>query len=65
MTVEVRPATEFADVASMLGPKRPDANVCWCLSYRLPSKENSSLRGTQRAEKFAKLVRAGPPGVPA
>jgi GNAT superfamily N-acetyltransferase len=28
-----------------------------------PSKENSSLRGTQRAEKVAELVRAGPPGV--
>ncbi len=63
MTIEVRPATEFADVASMLEPKRPDATVCWCLSYRLPSKENSSLRGTQRAEKVAELVRAGPPGV--
>ncbi len=63
MTIEVRPATVFGDVATMLGPKRPDANVCWCLSYRLPSTENLALRGTERAEKVAELVRAGPPGV--
>jgi GNAT superfamily N-acetyltransferase len=63
MTIEVRPATVFTDVATILGPKRPDANVCWCLSYRLPSTENSALRGTDRAEKVAELVRTGPPGV--
>jgi GNAT superfamily N-acetyltransferase len=63
MTIEVRPATDFADMASMLGPKRPDATVCWCLSYRLPSKENRALRGTERADKAAELVRQGPPGV--
>ena len=32
MGIEVRPATDNDDVATMLGPKRPDANVCWCLS---------------------------------
>lgn len=63
MTIEVRPATVFTDVATMLGPKRPDANVCWCLSYRLPSTEHLALRGTERAEKVAELVQAGPPGV--
>jgi GNAT superfamily N-acetyltransferase len=47
----------------MLGPKRPDATVCWCLSYRLPSKENLALHGTARADKVAELVRQGPPGV--
>jgi hypothetical protein len=37
-------ATEFEDVAAVLGPKRPDANVCWCLSYRLTtSKEYREL----------------------
>jgi hypothetical protein len=35
----------------MLGPQRPDANVCWCLSYRLPSKENLLLRGPARGKK--------------
>jgi GNAT superfamily N-acetyltransferase len=28
----------------MVGPKRPGANVCWCLSHRLAAKENRSLR---------------------
>lgn len=53
MVIEVTPATDFADVRTMLGPKRPDANVCWCLSYRIPSKQNLPLRGTQRASKVA------------
>ena len=43
MTIEVRPATVFDDVSTMVGPKRPDASVCWCLSYRIPSKENRAL----------------------
>lgn len=63
MGIEVRPATDFADVQTMVGPKRPDANVCWCLSYRIPSKENLLLRGSERAEKVAELMREGPPGV--
>lgn len=63
MTIEVRPATEFADVKTMVGPKRPDANVCWCLSYRVPSKENLALTGTQRGAKVRALMKEGPPGV--
>jgi GNAT superfamily N-acetyltransferase len=63
MTIDVRPATVFDDVATMVGPKRPDANVCWCLSYRIPSKENLSLRGPARAEKVAAIMRQGPIGV--
>lgn len=47
----------------MLGPKRPDANVCWCLSYRIPSKENVSLTGPARATRVATLMRDGPIGV--
>ena len=57
MTIDVRPATSFADVQAMVGPKRPDANVCWCLSYRLSPKENVALVGTQRGEKMRQLVR--------
>jgi hypothetical protein len=46
MAIETRPATKFGDVKVMLGPKRVDANVCWCLSYRLTSsKENRDLVG--------------------
>jgi GNAT superfamily N-acetyltransferase len=63
MAIEVRPATVFDDVATMLGPKRPDANVCWCLSYRVPSKENAALTGPARGEKVAELMAHGPIGV--
>jgi GNAT superfamily N-acetyltransferase len=62
MGIEVRPATEFADVATMVGPKRPDANVCWCLSYRLlSSRENRELVGTARGERVRQLVQETPP----
>ena len=63
MAVVVRPATVFDDVQTMLGPRRPDANVCWCLSYRLPSKENVALRGEARAAKARELMAEGPIGV--
>ena len=63
MSIEVRPATNFADVKTMVGPKRPDANVCWCLSYRIPSKDNLALTGTARGRKVAALMKQGPPGV--
>ena len=64
MTIDVRPASSFDDVATMVGPKRPDANVCWCLSYRIPSKENLALRGPARGERVRQLVREEPrPGV--
>jgi GNAT superfamily N-acetyltransferase len=61
MAIEVRPASNFDDVATMVGPKRPDANVCWCLSYRIPSKENLGLRGPERGERVRQLVREDPP----
>ncbi|WP_418955462.1 GNAT family N-acetyltransferase [Streptomyces tritici] len=64
MTIEVRPASEFEDVRAVLGPKSPGANVCWCLSYRIPSKLNNELRGPARGEYVAGLCRAEiPPGV--
>jgi GNAT superfamily N-acetyltransferase len=63
MSIEVRPATVFADVKTLVGPKRPDANVCWCLSYRIPSKENQALTGPARGRKVAALMKQGPPGV--
>ncbi|TLM70928.1 GNAT family N-acetyltransferase [Pseudarthrobacter sp. NamB4] len=61
MAIEVRPAALFEDVRIILGPKRPDATVCWCLSYRIPSKQNQALRGTERAELVRKLVAQDPP----
>ena len=62
MSIDVRAATSYDDVATMVGPKRPDANVCWCLSYRLTtSKENRELVGPARGERVRALVREDPP----
>lgn len=47
----------------MVGPKRPDANVCWCLSYRIPSKENRALVGPARGERVLQLMEGGALGV--
>ena len=63
MAIEVRPATVFDDVATVLGPRRPDANVCWCLTYRIGSRENVALRGPERGRKVAELMKRGPIGV--
>lgn len=61
VVIEVRPASSFEDVATMVGPKRPDANVCWCLSYRIPSRENLALQGPARGERVRQLVAEDPP----
>jgi GNAT superfamily N-acetyltransferase len=66
VNIEVRPATtaRFNDVATMLGPKHPDSNVCWCLSHRLDSKTNRALVGRARGDYMKKLcARAIAPGV--
>lgn len=61
MTFDVRPADVFEDVRQIIGPKRPDANVCWCLTYRIPSKLNRELRGPARGELVAELCEQDPP----
>ena len=48
-------ATRFDDVATMLGPKNPNASVCWCLSHRLDWKTNRALVGPARGEYVRKL----------
>ena len=66
MDLEVHPATadRFADVATILGPKHPTSNVCWCLSYRLGAKANRELNGQARGEDVQQLCdRAVAPGV--
>ena len=64
MTLEVRPATVFEDVATLVGPKNPQSSVCFCLSYRIPSKEATALRGPERAERVRRLMHEeGPIGV--
>ena len=59
MTIEIKPATgaRFDDVATMLGPKNPNSNVCWCLSHRIDSKTNRELVGPARGEYVRKLTR--------
>lgn len=64
MTIEVRPAHDFTDMATMFAPKNPESSVCWCLSWRLSAKENRALTGTARADKVRELcARPLAPGV--
>ena len=66
MAVDVLPATteRFADVATMLGPKRPDATVCWCLSHRVDARTNRALAGPARGDYVRDLcARPIAPGV--
>lgn len=57
MSVSVLPATtdRFEDVATVLGPKRPDASVCWCLSHRVDARTNRELVGPARGEYLTVL----------
>ena len=52
VTFDVHPATldRFDDVAAVIGPRRPDASVCFCLSHRLDTRTNRSMLGPARAE---------------
>ena len=64
MSIQVRAASVFEDVRTMVGPKKVTSNVCWCLSYRIPSKLNGELSGPARGEFVEGLCRqAPPPGV--
>lgn len=63
MGIEVRPAERYDDIATMVGPKNPTSNVCWCLSYRIPGAENRSLAGPARGDRVRRLLDEGPPGV--
>ena len=63
---EVHPATaeRFDDVAVMVGPKSPQASVCWCLSHRLDSRTNRELVGPARGAFVRELcARPVAPGV--
>ncbi|WP_295012858.1 GNAT family N-acetyltransferase [uncultured Microbacterium sp.] len=64
MDIDVRPATVFDDVATLVGPKKPTSNVCFCLSYRIGSAENNALKGPARADRVRELCKEDPaPGV--
>ncbi|OZC87064.1 GNAT family N-acetyltransferase [Rhodococcus sp. 06-412-2C] len=57
MSFSIRPATSFADLREILGPKNPTSSVCWCLSHRIDSATNRALVGPERAEYVKKLTR--------
>lgn len=59
--MDVRPATDFEDVRAVIGPKRPDANVCWCLSYRIDARLNTELVGPARGALVKQLCAEDPP----
>jgi GNAT superfamily N-acetyltransferase len=58
-TFQVRPATSerFDDVATMLGPRNPSSNVCWCLSHRVDARTNRELVGPARRQYVRELTR--------
>ena len=58
-TFRVEPATSerFDDVATVLGPKNPTSNVCWCLSHRVDARTNRELVGPARREYVRELTR--------
>ena len=55
----VHPATHarFDDVRTMVGPKNPTSSVCWCLSHRIPAKDNRELAGPARGAYVESLTR--------
>lgn len=60
------PATleRFGDVTTMIGPKKPESTVCWCLSHRVDAKTNRELVGPARGEYVRELCsRDVAPGV--
>lgn len=58
--IEVLPATVFDDVAAVIGPKKPESTVCFCLSYRLGGAVRD-LRGQDRAARARELCDMTPP----
>lgn len=64
VSFSVRAATSFDDICVILGPRNPQASVCWCLSHRLDAKTNKSLVGPERGAYVRELTgRAVAPGV--
>lgn len=53
--IEIVPAHDFDDMATMFAPKKPESSVCWCLSWRLSATENRALTGTERADMVREL----------
>lgn len=66
MRYTVQPATaeRFDDIATVLAARNPDTAACWCLTYRLPPRQNRQLSARERPRLVETLsTRAIPPGV--
>lgn len=66
MALDIFPATadRFDDVVTILGPKDPDGQACWCLTYRVAPAVNGALDTHGRRELVRSLCGAElPPGV--
>ena len=64
MVTLIRPAPEFTDMNTMLGPKRnPEAKACWCLGHRLGSAWNTGSPGQGADVVRALCAQEPPPGV--
>ncbi|GAA4488671.1 GNAT family N-acetyltransferase [Microbacterium panaciterrae] len=64
MSIEVRAATVFEDVATLVGPKNPASQSCFCLSYRIGGAESRALQGPARADRMRELCHQDPaPGI--
>lgn len=59
MQIRIEPASaeRFADLTTMIGPKKATSSVCWCLSHRIDSKTNRSLVGPERGAYVEELTR--------
>ncbi|HNP55769.1 MAG TPA: GNAT family N-acetyltransferase [Gordonia sp. (in: high G+C Gram-positive bacteria)] len=62
--IEIRPASDFADVATLVGPKTAGSEACWCLTYRNRKTEGLERTGLSKPERMAALcARDLPPGI--
>lgn len=57
MSIRVEPATteRFDDVRLILAPRNEDAEACWCLYYRLASRDFNRIRGRERPAHLREL----------
>lgn len=62
--IDIRPASDFADVATLVGPKTRGSEACWCLTYRNRKTEGHDRTGLSKPERMAALcARDLPPGI--
>ncbi|NUR91339.1 MAG: GNAT family N-acetyltransferase [Nonomuraea sp.] len=55
-TIKPASADRFDDVATLLAPKRPGAQACWCLSHRVDPKIHRVLEPGERRAFLLRLT---------